>query len=87
MSKLAVELPKVEFDDSPSRGPRGACYPLYKDCDEEDYQEVQRLRSAGYTWEQVQSAVDKILEIEASIPRKKFVYHWRQQCVCWKDAR
>lgn len=85
MSKLATELPKVEFGTGPRKGPRGACFGVYKDCDVEDLNAVQKLREDGLSWEQIQEQVDRILGVGEAIEKKKFVYHWRQLCTCWRD--
>lgn len=85
MSKLAQELPSSNFGKTPLKGPRSACSLVYGDCDLEDYEAVVALKEQGLTWEQIQDQVDRILNIEDKIPTKKFTYHWRQMCTCWRS--
>ncbi len=87
MSKLATGLVDIKTAPGGQKGPRGACYGVYKSCDQEDFQAVTRLRDEGFTWQQIQAEVDSILKVTEPIPQKKFVYHWRQQCTCWRDSK
>lgn len=85
MAKLAAELPTREFGPPRGKGPKGACYVPYHECDNDDFLAVKALKDTGLTWEQIQEQVDAVLGIEEPIPTKKFTYHWRQLCTCWRD--
>ena len=85
MSKLAAGLEAADFGPNPHKGPRGECFAVYGDCDLEDFKAIERLKNTGLTWTQLQEQVDQIMGIESPIPVKKFTYHWRGLCSCWRD--
>lgn len=86
MSKLEAGLAGVEFD-SPHKGPRGACYAVYSECDMDDFHAVEKLKTTGVTWAQLQVQVDKLLGVTDPISTKKFTYHWRGLCTCWNGKQ
>lgn len=84
VAKLATELPKSEFGAPPHKGPVGIACLTYADCDLDDFQSVKALKDSGLTWDQIQEQVDRILGITDTVPKIKFIYHWRGDCACWR---
>ncbi|TXH11884.1 MAG: hypothetical protein E6R04_00170 [Spirochaetes bacterium] len=84
VSSLAEGLSEVKAS-KPKSPPRASCFPLYGECDEEDFTAVQRLRQDQVTWMEIQRIVDDLLNIseDSQINNRRFIRHWKGECSCW----
>lgn len=86
MSALAGKLATAKIQKK-VKTPTTPCFPVYGWGDQEDYEAVERLRTSGAEWKQVQQIVDAYVENDSTLELNKFIRHWRKACSCWQETQ